>query len=136
MSVEFVDTNVLLYAHDGGAGKKHSKAIQLLTRLSDDSNGALSIQVLCEFYSAGTRKMRIGSEEAEAIIRDLSGWIIHRPEHADLLRAVRLQRRYKIGWWDALIMNSAIELGSSIVWTEDLRHGQRYGGVLVRNPFA
>lgn len=135
MSAEFVDTNVLIYAHDGGAGAKHTRAVQLLTRLFEDADGALSIQVLSEFYAAATKKLGMKSEEAEVAIQDLGAWTIHRPEHADLLRASRLHRRYKLSWWDALVVNSAQELGCSVLWTEDLADGQRYGTVTVRNPF-
>lgn len=135
MSAEFIDTNVLIYAHDGGAGRKHTQAVELLSRLFDEAAGGLSIQVLSEFYSAATRKLGIKSSEAEEVIRDLGGWTIHRPGHADLLRAAQLHRRHKIAWWDALILNSAIELECSVLWTEDLADGQRYGSLTVRNPF-
>ncbi len=135
MSVEFVDTNLLVYAHDGGAGPKHTKAVDLLARLVEEGAGALSTQVLAEFYAASTRKLGMTSAEAEAVIRDLGGWIIHRPAHADLLKAAQLHRRYKLGWWDALILASAIELGCAVLWTEDLSDGQRFGPITVRNPF-
>ena len=136
MSVEFVDTNVLLYAHDGGAGKKHERSVRLLSRLVEDGAGAVSIQVLAEFYAAATKKLGISSQEAEEILADLGGWIIHRPGHADLLRAARFQRRYKMSWWDALVVNSAVELGCGVLWSEDIADGQRYGSVTVRNPFV
>jgi len=135
MSVEFIDTNVLVYAHEGGAGAKHDRAVDLLARLFEDANGALSIQVLSEFYSVATKKLAMKSEETEEVISDLGAWIVHRPGHADLLKASRLHRRYKISWWDALVLNSAIEVGCSVLWTEDLADGQRYGSVVVRNPF-
>jgi len=133
MSADFIDTNVLVYAHDGGAGHKHTKAVELLARLFEEGNGALSTQVLSEFYSVATRKLAMKSEEAEAVIADLAGWTIHRPGHADLLRAAQLHRRHKLAWWDALILNSAIELGCSVLWSEDL--AGRYGSVTVQNPF-
>jgi predicted nucleic acid-binding protein len=135
MSAEFVDTNVLVYAHDRSAGPKHEASVQLLTRLVEKRVGALSTQVLAEFYSAATRKLGMASAEAEDVIADLAGWTIHRPAHSDLLRASRLHRHHKIGWWDALIVTSALELGCRVLWTEDLTHGQRFGGVLVRNPY-
>ena len=135
MSVEFVDTNVLIYAHDGGAGVKHDKAVDLLTRLFEEASGALSVQVLSEFYAAATKKLAMRSEEAEDVIRDLGVWSIHSAGHADLLKAAQLHRRYKIAWWDAMVINSAIELGCPVLWTEDLSDGQRYGTVTVRNPF-
>src|SRR6266545_4058267 len=123
MSAEFIDTNVLVYAHDGGAGKKHDRSVELLTRLYDDGGGVLSVQVLAEFYAAATHKLAMKSQEAEASIEDLGSWIIHRPGHADVLRAVRLHRRYKLAWWDAMIVNSAIESGCLILWSEDLSDG-------------
>ena len=135
MSAEFIDTNVLIYAHDGGAGRKHSQAVELLVRLLEEGAGALSLQVLSEFYSAATRKLGIKSSEAEEVIRDLAGWTIHRPGHADLLKSAQLHRRHKIAWRDALIVNSAVELGCTLLWTEDLADGRRYGSVTVRNPF-
>lgn len=135
MSVEFVDTNILVYAHDGGAGTKHDQSMSLLARLFENATGALSIQVLAEFYAVATKKLSMKSAEAEAAISDLGCWTIHRPGHPDVLNAARLHRRYKVGWWDAMILNSAIETGCSIIWSEDLSDGQRYGTVMVRNPF-
>jgi predicted nucleic acid-binding protein len=124
-----------VYAHDGGAGRKHDLSVNLLKRLFEEANGALSVQVLSEFYSAATKKLSMKSEEAEEAITDLTGWTIHRPGPSDVLKTIRLSRRYKISWWDALVINSAIELGSSVLWSEDLTDGQRYGTVTVRSPF-
>lgn len=135
MSVEFVDTNVLIYGHDSSTGAKHIQSIDLVRRLANDDSGALSIQVLTEFYAAATKKLAMTSQQAEEVIADFGVWTIHRPEHADLIRAAQLHRRHKISWWDALILNSAIELGCRVLWTEDLSHGHRYGSVTVRNPF-
>ena len=136
MILEFVDTNVLVYAEDPAAGEKHAGAVRLIGRLALDLSGALSTQVLAEFYSAVTAKLRMSSVEAEEVIRRLSTWTLHRPDHLSILRAIELHRRYKIQWWDALVVNSALELGCSVLWTEDLRHGQRVGSLTVRNPFA
>ncbi len=135
MSVEFIDTNVLIYAHDRGAGRRHHRAVELLTRLLEESSGALSIQVLSEFYAAATRKLAMPSQVAEEVIHDLRGWSIHRPGLADILKASSLHRRYKMPWWDALLVNSAIELGCPLLWTEDFSNGQRFGSVTVQNPF-
>lgn len=72
MSAEFVDTNILVYAHDVGAGTKHDKSVELLTRLFEDGSGALSVQVLSDFYVAATQKLAMKTEEVEAAIRDLA----------------------------------------------------------------
>lgn len=135
MSAEFVDTNVFVYAHDLGAGAKHHRSANLLTELFESNTGAISVQVLAEFYSVATRKLHVPSDEAEQAIRDLGVWKIHRPSHADLLKALGLHRQHRISWWDALIVTSALELGCTVLWTEDLTDGRRFGDLTVRNPF-
>lgn len=135
MSAEFVDTNILIYAHDRGAGSKQDKSLELLNRLFQDGAGVLSIQVLSEFFVSATKKLQMEVTEAEAVIRDLGVWTVHRPTHADILRACYLHHRYTIAWWDAMVLNSAIESGCSFLWSEDFSDGQHYQGVTVRNPF-
>jgi predicted nucleic acid-binding protein len=135
MSAEFVDTNILIYAHDASAGSRQAISGRILERLTSSGNGVVSVQVLTEFYAVTTGKRLLPPEEAEAIIRDFGSWMIHRPNHADLLIASELHRRYAISWWDALIVHSAGQMGCEILWTENLNHDQQYGGVTVRNPF-
>jgi predicted nucleic acid-binding protein len=76
------------------------------------------------------------AERAEDVIRPYSVWTIHPPGHADLLSAISLQRRHQLSWWDAIVVNSAIQSDARILWTEDLNHGQRFGHLVVQNPFA
>ena len=78
MSVEFVDTNVLIYARDRNAGAKHAKSEDLISRLTEVDAGAVSLQVLIEFYSAATRKLSLASQQAERIVADFGIWTIHR----------------------------------------------------------
>jgi predicted nucleic acid-binding protein len=136
MTAEFIDTNILIYAEDRGMGTKHQIAVDLVARLARQDIGALSTQVLAEYYNAATKKLRMSSEEAEETIRDLSCWKIHRPSHADIVNAIALQRRYRLSWWDAMILNSAIESGAGILWSEDLSNGQEFGSLVIRNPFG
>jgi predicted nucleic acid-binding protein len=136
MSVEFVDTNIFVYANDRDAGARHAASIDLLADLWARRAGALSTQVLAEFYLAAIRKLHMASEEAEAAIRPLSAWIIHQAGHADVLSAIRLQRRHRLSWWDAMVLNSAIRTDATVLWTEDMKHGQRFGELTIRNPFA
>jgi len=136
MSAEFVDTNILVYAHDGSAGEKHSRSVELLSRLFEEQKGALSVQVLAEFYAVAIRKLGMTAEEAEAVITDLGSWTIHRPGHADLIRGSRIHIRQKVAWWDSLIVNSAMELGCRVLWSEDFADGQRFGALAVRSPFS
>jgi predicted nucleic acid-binding protein len=136
MSAEFVDTNILVYAHDSSAGQRHEVSSALLERLIRSRAGAISTQVLTEFYSVATRKLRFSSKEVEEIVFDFGSWLLHCPTHASILQAVSIQRRFQINWWDALIVNSAVELDCSTLWTEDLHDGQQFSTVTARNPFA
>jgi predicted nucleic acid-binding protein len=134
--VEFIDTNVLFYAHDESADWKRGVAKELVRRLTLSGEGALSIQVLSEFYSIATGKRLLSAQAAEDVVADFGFWTTHRPSHSDLIRASRLRERYRVNWWDALILNSAIELGCETLWTEDLSDGQQFGPLTVRNPFT
>lgn len=135
MSVEFVDTNILIYAHDQSATIKHAASVKLLTRLFEERTGATSVQVLTEFYSAATRRLGMKSQDAQDVIEDLRVWTTHRMSVDSVIRAINLQRRYKLAWWDSLILNSALELGCSVLWTEDFTDGQRFANTKIRNPF-
>jgi len=132
---EFVDTNVFCYAHEPGAGRKHEISIDLIKRLVEEETGSISIQVLVEFYSVATGKLRLSSQYAEAVLNDLGGWYLHRPDHSAIIGAVHLQRRYKLAWYDAMILNSALETSCSVLWTEDCSDGQRFGDLVIRNPY-
>ncbi len=133
---EFIDTNILVYAHDSDAGPKLPIVQKLISRLNDSEAGALSLQVLAEFYSVSTRKFRLPVETAESIVRDFGLWKIHIPIHEDLLRASRLLRRHNLSWWDAMLVNSAMQIGAITLWSEDLQAGQRFGSLTIRNPFV
>ncbi len=135
---QFVDTNVLVYAHDTSAGAKHDRAVSLLEELWESRRGCLSIQVLQELYVSLTRKVArpLDSSTAAQIVTDLSAWRVHVPEAHDVLDAIEIQRRYGISFWDSMILQSAMRLGCETVWSEDLNPDQAYDGVRIVNPFA
>jgi predicted nucleic acid-binding protein len=135
---EFLDTNVLVYAHDASAGDKRRLAIDLLDRVAEQHTAALSVQVLQEFYVTVTHKLPapLPSLEAEAIVADLTKLPTHLPSGADVLAAIQLHRKHHLSFWDAMVIRSALRLGCSIVWSEDLASGQAYDGVTVKNPFV
>jgi predicted nucleic acid-binding protein len=134
---QFVDTNVLVYAHDISAGMKHDCAKHLLQTLWKSKLGCASIQVLQEFYANITRKVAapLNASETAQVIQELAVWKIHTPEVNDILEAIRVQQRYQLSFWDAMIVWSAARLGCTVIWSEDLNPGQTYEGVRVQNPF-
>ncbi len=132
---EFVDTNVLVYAFDRTAGTKREAAIELVQRLWFEHTGCVSLQVLEEFYVTTTRKLSMPPADAQAQVKRLGKWRVHRPALEDVLASIEAHRRKRISFWDALILRSAAQLGCSVLWSEDLKDGVKYAGVIVRNPF-
>ena len=134
---QFVDTNILIYAHDRSAGHKHLVAKTLLKELWETRTGCLSIQVLQEFYVNITQKVAkpLAPESAAQLVTDLSVWKVHRPGVDNVLDAIRLQTRYQLSFWDAMILASAQALNCQNLWSEDLNPGQSYDKVTVSNPF-
>ncbi|MGH7911757.1 MAG: PIN domain-containing protein [Candidatus Dormibacteraceae bacterium] len=135
---QFVDSNVLVYANDRSAAAKRCRAAALVAQLATSRLGAVSVQILQEFFVTATRKLPqpLPVADAAAIIADLGTWHVHSPQASDVLRAVELQQRFSLSFWDAMILHSASALRCQILWSEDLAHGRRYDGVEVRNPFA
>src|SRR5438445_1772366 len=130
---QFVDTNVLLYAYDSSTATKHDLAKSLIDRLWRERAGALSIQVLQEFFVNATTKVAQPMEisVARQQIRRFGTWTSHSPSVADVLAAIDIHRDHRISFWDAMIVRSAAQLGCSVLWTEDLNAGQTYRGVRV-----
>ncbi|KYO66572.1 hypothetical protein ATZ99_12000 [Thermovenabulum gondwanense] len=135
--LQFVDTNILVYAHDISAGRKHEIGKKLLKELWETRNGCLSTQVLKEFYVIVTKKVKkpLSPFEASQIISDLGFWKLDIPNVNDILKAIQISNRYKISFWDSLIICSALNLECKIIWSEDLNSGQYFDKLKVVNPF-
>jgi predicted nucleic acid-binding protein len=133
----FVDSNVLVYAHDLGAGRKHEVARELTRRLWRERSGVVSTQVLQELYVNVRRKAEqpVTREEAIALIEDYRRWqVVVNSEHS-IVEAIRIEERFGLSFWDALIVQAAQSSGAGTLYTEDLSHGQSYGSVSALNPF-
>lgn len=135
--LEFVDTNVLLYAIDHTEAEKQARAEELLTRLWRDGVGCSSVQVLQEFYVNATRKLPhpLPPSVARQTVADYGTWVIHAPSTTTVLEAIDLQTTHQLSFWDALVLTSALSLQAAVLWTEDLNAGQRFGDLRVRSPF-
>lgn len=138
MSLQFVDTNVLLYAYDASAGARHTAARDLVSQLGCDWQGVLSVQVLQEFYVNVTRKITrpLSPRLAVERIRVLGQWPTHAPTAEDVAAAAELSVVAQLSFWDAMVVRSASASGCRVLWTEDLNAGQVIAGVKIKNPFA
>ncbi len=133
----FIDTNILVYAHDQRDEKKALTAIALLTQLWTDRTGALSTQVLQEFYSVATGKLRppMSPGEARQVVADYAEWAVVETTPQLIVSATVLHEQHDVSFWDSLIVEAALLSGADTLLTEDLQDGRRFGGLTVRNPF-
>jgi predicted nucleic acid-binding protein len=133
----FVDTNVLIYAHDVDAAAKDQVAKAVLRDLWSERMGVLSLQVLQEFYVKVTRKIAapLSKDSARLVVSTYAMWCIETTP-AELSSAFRIEDESRIGFWDALIVSSAAQSGATRILSEDLSAGQRIDGMLIENPFA
>ncbi len=132
----FVDTNILIYAHDRSTGIKHERARQLIESLWTSGQGVLSTQVLQELCVNLRRKVArpLAVDEIRLLIHDYMSWEIVVNSAEAVIRALEIEARYKTSFWDALILHAAEQSGAAILYSEDLAAKQSYGAVRVVNP--
>ena len=133
----FVDTNVLVYAHDADAGGKHARASALVEELWHTREGVLSTQILQEFYVNVTRKIPkpLPRREARDLIETYTAWRIVTIDPPDVMTASDFEDRFKLSFWDALVVVAALKANAARLATEDFQHGRKIRGLEVVNPF-
>ena len=133
----FVDTNVLIYAHDVDARGKHDAAKAILAGLWGERSGVVSMQVLQEFYVNATRKIAhpLPKESGRLVVSTYAIWCVETTP-AEISTAFRIEDESQIGFWDALIVASALKSGATRILSEDLNAGQMISGIRIENPFA
>lgn len=133
----FIDTNVLIYAHDVDAKAKHVAAKTILRELWLLRTGVLSPQVLQEFYVNVTKKIPhpLTKESARLVVSTYTIWCIETTS-AEISNAFRIEDESRIGFWDALIVASALQSGASRILSEDMNAGPTIAGIPIENPFV
>ena len=130
----FVDTNILVYAHDKDAGAKRHAASRCVADLWNRSAPpSVSIQVLQELYVNLIRK-KVAPATAREVVCDYLQWNVVPNDSPLLLEAIQLSQRWGVSFWDAAIIAAARRAGADVLWSEDLNEGQDYDGVKVVNP--
>ena len=134
--VAFVDTNILIYAHDLDAGLKRERAMAKLRELWDSGTGRLSVQVLQEFYVNATQTLAtpIARSTAREVIKTYGVWIRHATTAETITRATEISDMARISFWDALIVASAEEVNADELLSEYLNDGQEIAGIRIVNP--
>ncbi len=134
----FLDSNILVYAHDRGAGEKHIIAQREIDRMWKERSGVLSTQVLQESYVTLTQKTKttLSLKAAKEIIVQYGFWEVVVPQKEDLYDAIDLQSKYRFSFWDALIVQSALKADCTELISEDLQNLQKIKTLTIRNPFS
>jgi len=133
----FVDTNVIVYSMDRGAGDKHARALQVIEELWNSREGVISTQVLQEAIIYLRRQVgnRMTARETREALSGFFEWEVFVNTEETILKALEMEEPYQLSFWDALILQAAEGSGARILYSEDLPHGQSYGAVRVLNPF-
>lgn len=133
----FVDTNILVYAHDLDAGQKHRTAKAHVKALWESQTGIISTQVLQELYVTLTRKIPTPLNKAQVrrILNNYMAWDVAVNDAPTILQASEIEEAYHISFWDAMIVSAAFIKNAAIILTEDLQEGQCIEGMTIVNPF-
>jgi predicted nucleic acid-binding protein len=134
----FLDTNLFVYSLDPSASAKARRATQLIRKAIATRNGVVSYQVVQEFFNVAFRRFTPPMTLAEAeqylatVFRPLLA--VH-SSHALYAEGLRLRSRYRLSWYDSLIVAGALEAGCSVLYSEDMHEGQQFGELRIENPF-
>ena len=133
----FADTNVLVYAYDLDEPAKRGRARQIMSELGLRGDLSISTQVLKEFYSVTTRRLRrpLTPDQAARAVAALAEYPVVVEDVALIRRAITLSQGAGIAFWDSLIVAAAHRAKARILYTEDLQHGRDFDGLVVENPF-
>lgn len=132
----FVDANVFVYARDPRDSRKQERSAQWIDMLWRERLGRTSAQAIAEFYAVATRKLGIPAERAWYYAERYFAWRPLAIDEALLRRAREVEQRYRLSWWDSMIVAAAQLQNCALLLTEDLQDGMTLGGVTVRSPFT
>ena len=131
----FFDTNILVYSDDISEPVKQRLVLNLIKEHRLHRTGALSLQVLQEYFVSATKKLKLDAGLARQRVEAFSRFDVGEPKLQDILAAIDFHRLHHVSYWDALILRMARETGCRVLLTEDMQHGQIIDGVRIENPF-
>ena len=133
----FVDSNILIYAHDLDAGPRQQRAADRLRGLWDTRAGRLSTQVLQEFYVNVTRKIKhpLSKSSTREVVRNYTPWVHSLITAGTVIRASEISEVWRLSFWDSMILAAAEQSQAARLFSEDMNHGEVIAGVRIVNPF-
>ena len=136
-ALTFVDTNILVYAHDASESGKQPIAEALLRQLWRQGTGVLSTQVLQEFYVVATRKYDppMSRDLARRLVAHYANWRVIGVDLPLIVSASELEEMHSLSFWDALVVEAARRAGATRLATEDMQDGREFGDLRIHDPF-
>ncbi len=132
----FLDTNVLLYAFDDTQPTNQAIARKLIERFGRERRAVLSTQVLIELFHNLVRKFKVAAPTASLMTAAFCEWPVIDSDNALVLKAMARASEHGLSIWDAMVVEAAIRSGVGTLYSEDMPHGQRFGDLVLLNPFT
>jgi len=132
----FFDINVLVYTDDADAPSKSDRALDLWQEHRGQGLAVISIQVMQEYFWAATRKLHVDPGIATEKLMLFGRADVVSPHVDDVVAAARLMVEHKLSFWDAMIVQMAMQADCEVLFSEDMQAGRRFAGVRIVNPFA
>jgi predicted nucleic acid-binding protein len=135
----FLDTNIFVYSFDASSPKKAAQATKLIRKGIEARGGIVSYQVVQEFFNVALRRFAkpMSSVDAEQYLSTTFRPLLAVHSSSALYgEALRIGARFRLAWYDSLIVASAIEGQCDVLYSEDFQDGQQIGSVTIANPFA
>ena len=135
----FLDTNIFVYTFDAGSRKKAAQSAKLIKSAIETRGGIVSYQVVQEFFNVALRRFAkpMSSADAEQYLSTTFRPLLSVHSSPALYgEALRIGARFRLAWYDSLIVASAIEGQCDILYSEDFQDGQQFGTVVISNPFV
>jgi predicted nucleic acid-binding protein len=134
----FLDTNIFAYAFDAKSPAKAKRAAQLIRQAADTGNGVVSYQVVQEFFNVAFRRFQQPMKVAEAeqyLITVFRPLLAVHSSPALYVEAMRIEGRYRLAWYDCIIVAAALQSQCEVLYSEDLQHDQDIESLRIENPF-
>ena len=132
----FLDTNILAYAHDAGSPDKQRKSREVISKLAESGEGAISTQIMQEFFVTATRKLGVPPLAVKGVLKTFAAFEVVQVSPDLVHEAIDCSILNELSFWDSLVLASAAAAGCSAVYTEDLNAGQTILGVKIENPLV
>lgn len=134
--LNFLDTNILLYAIDDADMRKQRIALDLIESCAQQQSGVLSTQVLLEYVANLTRKYKVSRQTAALMAAAFAEWSVVDGDLTLVMLAMARSAESSLSIWDAMVLEAALRAGARTLYSEDMNAGQQYGGLTIVNPFA